>query len=75
MLKLVSLFKSKVAALLALFAGVFGASVAFAQSAIDPTVVTNSVTANLATINTIGGAILGLVVTIVAYRWVRRIIK
>lgn len=70
-MKLVSLFKKGAAAAGALAV----AGVASAQSAIDPTVVTGSITANEGTITTIGGALLGLVVLIAAYRWVRKIIK
>lgn len=74
MLRLNSLFRSAVALVSGLVLIGVG-ELASAQSAIDPTVVTNSVTANEGTITTIGGAILGLVVLIVAYRWVRRVIR
>jgi hypothetical protein len=75
MLKLVSLFKTRVALLLALALGAFVSVPAMAQSAIDPAPIVAVVSAQAGTIATIGAAILLLVVGIVAYRWVRRIIR
>jgi hypothetical protein len=79
MLRLNSLFKKVAGAALAVgsaaVVSVMTVATANAQSAIDPTAVVAGITAQEGTITTIGSAILVLVVGIVAYRWVRRIIK
>lgn len=49
-------------------------SFAAAGAAVDVTDVTGTITAQLASIGTIGVAVLGVVVAIAAYKWVRRAI-
>jgi hypothetical protein len=66
--------KTKLLRLAALSAGLAASAGAMAQStgAIDVTSVVSTIGAQLTPIASIGGAVLGVIVAIKAYKWVRR---
>lgn len=55
--------------------GALVAGVASAQSAIDVSSTVTGIGNQLTSVLSVGGAILGIVVAIVAFRWVRRVLR